>query len=171
MHRSSFLAMEKFKNKYLEINKSLRILDIGSYDSSDSSFNYSVLFNNDSWEYVGMDIRDGPNVNLVVSDVYNWAEIDNQSFDVIISGQVFEHIEFFWLTIEEINRVLKFGGLCCIIVPSSGPVHKNPLDCYRFTEDGVKNIAQYVGFDVLESYTNTSEQSQPWFDSVLIAKK
>ena len=50
MHRSSFLAMEKFKNKYLEINKSLRILDIGSYDSSDSSFNYSVLFNNDSWE-------------------------------------------------------------------------------------------------------------------------
>ena len=66
MHRSSFLAMEKFKNKYLEINKSLRILDIGSYDSSDSSFNYSVLFNNDSWEYVGMDIRDGPHVNLVV---------------------------------------------------------------------------------------------------------
>ena len=171
MHRSSFFTMERFCEDYLKHYKNLRILDIGSYDSSESSFNYSQFFRNDGWEYIGMDIKEGPNVDLVVSDMYNWSEIENESFDVVISGQAFEHMEFFWITIKEIYRILKPRGYCCIIVPSSGPVHKNPVDCYRFTDDGVRKIGEYANFKILESYTNHDDQSKPWYDSVLIAKK
>jgi hypothetical protein len=33
----------------------------------------------------------------------------------VVSGQAFEHIEFIWLTILEIARVLKTNGLAVII--------------------------------------------------------
>lgn len=37
---------------------------------------------------------DGPNVDLVPKDIYYWEEITDESFDLVISGQVFEHIEY-----------------------------------------------------------------------------
>ena len=163
--------MELFKNKYLDNKKQLKILDIGSYDSSDTSYNYGRFLKEDNWEYVGMDIQKGPNVDLVVSDIYNWIEIEDNSFDVVVSGQAFEHMEFFWKAIKEIERILKPGGLCCIIAPSSGPVHKNPYDCFRFKEGGMRSIANYAGLNVLECYINDDEISNPWYDGVLIAKK
>lgn len=168
MHQSSFLAMEKFKNNYLDKNSNLDILDIGSFDSNEEPFNYGLLFNENNWNYCGMDIREGPNVDLVVSDIYNWVEIADDSYDVVISGQAFEHMEFFWKAIIEIERILKSGGFCCIIVPSTGPVHRNPFDCYRFTADGMHAIGKYAGLDVLEYYT---QDSSVWNDSILIAKK
>ena len=168
MHQSSFLAMEKFKNQYLDIKATLDILDIGSFDSNQEQFNYSILFNEKNWNYCGMDIKEGPNVDLVVSDIYNWVEINDESYDVVVSGQAFEHMEFFWKAIVEIKRILKPGGFCCIIAPSTGPVHRNPFDCYRFTADGMKAMGKYAGLEVLESYTQTSPV---WNDSVLICKK
>ena len=171
MHRSSFFSMQKFKTNYLKNLENLKILDIGSYDSSGTSFNYRSIFDEKSWEYVGMDLKEGPNVDLTVLDLYNWEEIQSGSFDVVISGQAFEHMEFFWKAIEEITRILKNGGYCCIIAPSSGPVHKNPVDCFRFTSEGMAEIGRYAGLEILETYTNTTEESNPWFDSIIKTKK
>ena len=168
MHQSSFLAMEKFKNQYLDKNYTLDILDIGSYDSNEKPFNYGLLFNEKNWNYSGMDIREGPNVDVVVSDIYDWVEINDESYDVVISGQAFEHMEFFWKAIVEIERILKPGGFCCIIAPSTGPVHRNPFDCFRFTAEGMRAIGKYAGLEVLEFYTN---DAPIWNDSVLICKK
>lgn len=168
MHQSSFLAMEKFKNQYLNKNSVLDILDIGSFDSNEKPFNYGLLFNEENWNYSGMDIREGPNVDLVVSDIYNWIEITDESYDVVVSGQAFEHMEFFWKAILEIERILKPGGFCCIIAPSTGPVHRNPFDCFRFTAEGMKAMGKYAGLDVVDYYTQTSPL---WNDSVLIGKK
>ena len=158
MHKSSFQSMEKFKNNYLNPEDSLNILDIGSYDASDTSYNYGRFLREDNWKYRGMDI-------------YNWIEIEDSSFDVVISGQAFEHMEFFWKAIKEIERILKPGGLCCIIAPSAGPVHKNPYDCFRFTDNGMKQVANYVGLQTLECYVNDDEIAYPWYDCVLIARK
>ena len=116
----------------------------------------------------GMDIREGPNVDVVVSDIYSWVEISDESYDVVVSGQAFEHMEFFWKAIIEIERILKPGGFCCIVVPSTGPVHRNPFDCYRFTSEGMEAIGKYAGMEILESYTQTAPV---WNDSVLICKK
>lgn len=168
MHQSSFSAMERFKEQYLDKNSILDILDVGSFDANSDPFNYGFLFNEKNWNYTGMDIKEGPNVDLVVSDIYNWFGIKDETYDVVISGQAFEHMEFFWKTIVEIERILKPQGLCCIIAPSTGPVHRNPYDCFRFTDDGMKAIGKYAGLEVLESYTQTSPI---WNDSVLICRK
>lgn len=168
MHESSFLEMKQFKDKYLDKNMELNILDIGSYDSNIKPFNYGLLFNENNWHYNGMDIRNGPNVDIVVSNIYDWIEIDNNSFDVVISGQAFEHMEFFWKAILEIERILKPEGLCCIIAPSTGPIHRNPYDCFRFTSEGMSAMGNYAGLIVLDNYTINSPL---WNDSVLICKK
>lgn len=170
MHKSSYSKMEYFKNNYLNVDDELKILDIGSFDKN-GNFNYGLIMDEDKWTYHGLDLYEGNNVDIVIEDPYNWKEIDNSVYDLVISGQAFEHIEYFWITMGEINRVLKPGGLCCIIAPSGGPVHKNPYDCYRFRDDGMKSLAEYVNFEVLEFGTNEDKNSHPWYDSYLIAKK
>lgn len=169
MHKSSYLKMEYFKDTYLKGEEPIKILDIGSFDKN--NYNYSMIMNEREWVYQGLDIKEGPNVDIVVSNPYNWVEIEDSTYDVIISGQTFEHIEFFWLTMEQIKRVLKPGGLCCIIASSSGPDHKHPYDCYRFTKTGMENLAKCVNFKIIESGTNFDELSDPWNESYLIAKK
>ena len=94
--------------------------------------------------------------------------LQDEIFDVVISGQTFEHIEFFWLTMQEIKRILKQTGLCCIIAPSSGPEHKFPIDCWRFFPDGMKAIAKYAKLSIIEVYSVIEDL---WNDTILICKK
>jgi SAM-dependent methyltransferase len=53
------------------------------------------------------------------------------SVDVVVSGQTFEHIPFFWVSILELARILRPGGYLFITVPSRGHVHE-VRDCWRF---------------------------------------
>lgn len=168
MHYSSYQRMRYFYETYLNPNDKLKILDIGSFDRK-GDYNYGNLITTKNWTYHGLDLKKGNNVDIVVENPYDWAEIEDETYDVVISGQAFEHIEFFWLTLEQIDRVLKPGGMVCIIVPSTGPVHRNPYDCYRFGEDAMKAMAKYINLRILETGTNT--EKEPWFDSHLIAKK
>ena len=118
MHKTTYNKMNWFKNTYLNPDEPMKILDVGSLDTTHTNFNYRSIFENPKWDYNGLDFENGKNVDILVNDIYNWIEISNNSYDVIISGQLFEHLGFFWLTMDEIARVLKPGGLCCIIAPS-----------------------------------------------------
>lgn len=172
MHKSSYEKMLWFKSTYLDSDISLDILDIGSLDCSNNNYNYKSIFNEQKWTYDGLDFLDGNNVDILVKDIYNFPEVKDNSYDVVVSGQFFEHLGFFWLTMGEIDRILKPGGFCCIIVPSSGPKHgsKN-MDFYRFYEDGMRSLANYVNFDIVHISVDTSDDSKPWCDACLIAKK
>ena len=175
MHLSSMQNMIAFRDNYLSGQKGhpLLIMDIGSQSFCGS---YRKIFTSKQWTYVGVDVAVGKNVDVVLKDPYKWHEIKTDSVDVIISGQAFEHIKFFWLTMEEIARVLKPGGLCCIIAPSGGPEHRYPVDCWRFFPDGLRALAHYVGLDVLEARRPVKTRkldsaSMEWADTVLIARK
>ena len=176
MHQSSYDKMAAFCSDYLGARQgeSLTIVDLGSHDINGS---YRPLFAQPPWRYLGLDLGPGENVDVVLRDPYSWRELASQSTDVVISGQALEHIEFFWETMREIARVLKPGGLCCIIAPSSGPEHRFPLDCWRFLPDGLGALARYAGLDVLEARTQWEDlpqydlESNKWHDSVLVARK
>lgn len=170
MHKSSYKKMQYFKKTYLNPQQELKILDIGSFDKT-GDYNYGLILNEKKWTYHGLDMRKGNNIDIVVEDPYHWDEIEDESYDIIVSGQAFEHIEFFWLTLEEVKRVLKPGGLFILIVPSTGPVHRNPYDCYRFNADAMQAMAKYINFEVLEFGTNFDKISDPWYDSFLVSKK
>jgi len=181
MHQSSFDKMTAFRRKYLSGRESeqLTILDLGSQEiiTPGSSGTYRSLFSQTNWRYIGVDMAAGLNVDVVLRDPYDWKEIEPESADVVITGQTFEHTEFFWETARQIARTLKPGGLCCIIVPSSGPEHRFPVDCWRMYPDGLRAVARYAGLEVLAAETQWDDlpqydnESNKWHDSTLIARK
>lgn len=173
MHKSSYIKMNNFVDKYLsdKINEELVIFDLGSQDVNGI---YKDIFKNSLWKYIGCDISAGKNVDIVLSDPYDWKEVESNSMDVVISGQAFEHIEYFWNTMMELVRVLKVDGMGCIIVPGIWPEHRYPLDCWRFYPDGLSTIAKFAGVKVIEVYTTWIDPYQKAaneVDSVLIFKK
>ena len=171
MHKNSHEKMEWFKNNYLNTSKKLDILDVGSLDGN-GNYNYSDIFNETNWTYTGLDFQAGNNVDIVVTDIYNWFEVEDNTYDVVISGQIFEHLEFFWLTMSQIERVLKPGGYLCIIVPSAGPRHGGDMpNCYIYHEDGLKAMAQYVNLEVMHVSIDKREEAAPWQDACLVAHK
>jgi len=175
MHQSSIEKMTAFRDRYLsaEKNKPLRILDLGSQDVNGS---YRSLFSESNWNYVGLDMSAGKNVDIVLRTPYVWNEVASESADVLISGQAFEHIQYFWITMLEVARVLKPGGICCILAPSSGPEHRYPLDCWRFYPDGMVSLAHFAQMEVIEAVTQWQDLgyvdgSDSWHDSMLICRK
>lgn len=171
MHKNSYSKMKWFKDNFLNKQQELKILDVGSLDII-GNYNYKQIFNESNWSYTGLDIKAGNNVDLVITDIYNWFEIEDNSYDVIISGQFFEHLEYFWLTLSQIERVLKPEGYLCIIVPSTGHRHgEEMLNCYRFHEDGLRAMAKYVNLDIVHVSVDYRPEAKPWLDGCLIARK
>lgn len=176
MHRTSLENMARFRETWLARREKepLEILDLGSMDVNGS---YREIFDRPPWIYRGLDVAPGKNVDIVLKNTYHWREIGSESVDVLISGQAFEHIAFFWITILEIARILKPGGICCIIAPSSGPEHRYPADCWRFFPDGMDALAWFARLKVL-SVDNSTAGAAPadakkdmWKDTVLVCRK
>lgn len=170
MHPTSLNKMKAFVEEYLNEYKEqeLKILDIGSQAIAGNP-SYRVFFNNPNWIYLGLDLEKGENVDIVVKDPYRWDEVEDCSVDVVISGQAFEHIEFPWLTIKEIFRILKDKGIACIIAPSSGWEHRYPVDCWRIFPDGMKALAKWGGFRPVEVFTDWG--LDPWRDTFAVFQK
>ena len=164
MHIESFQEMAHLVRTYLKPEQPLRVLDVGSYDINGT---YRPLFDHPGWRYEGADIDPGPNVDFVLDDPYRWSLADN-SYDLVISGQAFEHIQFFWLTWMEMVRVVKPGGLIFLLAPSTGPEHRHPVDCWRFYRDGIHALGQYAGVRVVEA---TTRWGTPWGDTIGVFRK
>ena len=169
-------GFEKFRAfRDLYVPDGSRILEVGSW--SPGSFGAARhVFPASRFDYTGIDIVPGNNVDLVVSDPYKWDELDTESFDTVICISVFEHNPYFWLTTAEMARVLRVGGYACILVPSSGGVHRYPLDCWRFYPDATAALAGYTGLEPIESYNERPRFrkvtfTQRWRDHMSILRK
>jgi len=176
MHQSSYNIMMQFRNlvtRHFEKEK-ISILDVGSYGVNGT---YKEIFSDEKmFCYTGLDLKPGPNVDYVPHDPYDWPELENESYDVVISGQAFEHIEYPWLVIRELAAKLRKNGLACIVAPSRGPEHKYPVDCWRYYPDGFYALAKWAGLEILEAKTNWgasgfSDGSDQWGDTFCILYK
>jgi len=166
MHIFSHSLMADFVKRYLNPSSRYKIIDIGSADTNGS---YADIFSsNRNWSYRGCDIIKERNVDIVLSDPYDWSVIPSGSFDVVISGQTFGHMAYPWLAAAEVERILKEGGLLCIIDPSKANYSENPDDYYRFTNKGLEAIISSAGLHVIESKTHSTST---WCDSIVIGRK
>jgi SAM-dependent methyltransferase len=177
MHDSSMLRMKWFKENFCSNdNKTKVVLDVGSY-CVEGHQSYRDFFNGDLFKYIGLDMAEGPNVTIRVKTPYQWNEVSDNFCDILISGQAFEHIEFPWITIREIARVVKPNGLICIIAPNGLGLHRYPVDCWRYYSDGMIALAKWAGLEILHVSTNLAPQGSSvewyghWQDCMLIARK
>lgn len=166
MHKSSYQHMQRLVSTYLRPEQALHAVDIGSYDVNGS---YRTLFGQPKWRYTGVDLEAGPGVDVVLDSPYR-LPFASGSIDVIVSGQAFEHVEHFWMSWLEMQRVLRAGGLIFLIAPSRGPEHRYPQDCWRFYPDGYRALAKMGDFELLEVSTDWEPHedigSAPWGDTV-----
>lgn len=132
MHKTQFETIDSLIQAYIPQDKGT-VYDIGSYDVN-GTHKPSVVQR--GFSYVGVDVVEGPNVDLVV-DPYHWPMPDD-SCDHVISGSCLEHVEAPWLWVKELERCLKPGGTCIVLLPFIFPEHKFPVDYYRILPDGLR---------------------------------
>ncbi|MBY0611487.1 MAG: class I SAM-dependent methyltransferase [Beijerinckiaceae bacterium] len=176
MHMSSSEKMQVLRQAYLSAfeNQPLSILDVGSAVIDTQPNGNKLALANPRWSYTGLDIEPGNNVDIAVERPYDWREIPSAGYDVVLCSQVFEHTEFFWITITEIARVLKPHGLLFLIAPSAGVTHRYPYDCWRFYEDGFPALAKWANLALLESNIQRRpvyKRGNQWRDATMVAQR
>lgn len=135
MHESAVRDAIKFAEIYLRRDDTLKIGDVGACDVNG---NVRHVFSGPNWEYVGMDVTEGPNVDHVLK--YDWLNVDVCSFDVIVSISTLEHVPKPWQWIRKLASRVKRGGLIYINAPNTWPFHEHPVDCWRVWPVGMKAL-------------------------------
>jgi 2-polyprenyl-3-methyl-5-hydroxy-6-metoxy-1,4-benzoquinol methylase len=128
MHNNSLRLMAFFRDSFMQGMKDATVLDIGARVGKKRQKPYRVLFSD--YKYTGMDIKSGSNVDIV-----GYENIKDK-YDVVISGQVLEHVEKPWEWIKQVASYSK--KYVCIIVPHTWEEHRYPIDCWRVLPDGMR---------------------------------
>ena len=111
MHTSSMENMDMLLNKYITteyLKERLNpiLVDFGSAVAEGQKDTYKNINIVSKFNYKGIDVFPGDNVDIVMKNPYV-IPLENNYADVVISGQAFEHIEFFWVSFLELVRIVK----------------------------------------------------------------
>ena len=106
-------------------------------------------------------------MDIVLTDPYH-VPLPDASVDVVLSGQMLEHCEFFWLAFQEMVRLMKPEGFIFLIAPSAGPIHRYPVDCYRFYPDAYHALAKLAGCHLQAVWR---DERGPWQDLVGVFRR
>lgn len=170
MHPSALQNAELFFQTYLPQGEGKVLMEIGSQDVNGSIRQVAPI----DAKYIGVDFVAGKGVDIILDDPYK-LPFEDESVDVCISSSVFEHSEMFWLLFLEILRTLKPNGLFYLNVPSNGPFHRYPVDCWRFYPDGGKALVTWAKRNelspcMLESFIS-DQNGEVWNDFVAVYLK
>jgi SAM-dependent methyltransferase len=94
--------------------------------------------------------------HIISKQLYTYP-IKADNYDLIIAGQVIEHVADIWKWMEELKRILKPGGTIIIVCPVSWPYHEAPIDCWRIYPAGFEALAEKVGLRLLHSKYHSYE--------------
>lgn len=74
------------------------------------------------------------------------SEALDREFDLIIADQVFEHLPWPMRAGRNVHKMLRPGGYFIIATPFLVRVHDVPIDCSRWTKQGLSYLLQECGF-------------------------
>lgn len=142
MHDNSKLMFEEYARPYFR--SGMRVLEIGP-EAVPST--YQKIIADPSIVWHTLDLRDEPLLTYHSSSEYEFP-VDSASYDIVLSGQVLEHVRRIWVWMRELARVCKKGGLVITINPVSWPYHEAPVDCWRVFPDGMRALYEDASLEV-----------------------
>lgn len=184
MHPAALDQMALSIKTYLRTDRPYRVMDLGSRVSERQELSHRALLSGYDVDYVGVDVKPGRNVDIVLAKPYR-IDLKSRSVDVVLSGQVFEHIAFPWVTMLEIARVLRPRGWAFITAPSRGHVH-DTYDAWRYYPDSWRALAAFSRLTLKEAhadfppvrrgtdrhhYRAIDQDGHYWGDSVAVFRK
>lgn len=114
------------------------VIEIGSRQAinQEEMADLRSLFPNS--KYVGVDMIKGPGVDLI--QIGESLPFGNNSQELVLCLETFEHCDTPWKVAEEIKRVVKKTGLVIVSSQQNFPIHLHPSDYFRFTPMGLKSF-------------------------------
>jgi SAM-dependent methyltransferase len=144
MHANAFNLASAFVQNHLSGCLQGTVIDVGSRRARRHHQTMRQLF--DGWQYIGIDIRAGTNVDLIVTD-RTWPDHLTACADVVISANCLEHVTNLRRIAINIKKAMKPGSLACMIAPCVGRRHCE-IDCWRILPDGMRWM--FGGLEILE---------------------
>ena len=151
MHTNSKLLFRKHALPHFA--PGMRVLEIGP-DAAPSGYRQLVTAPVAAWDTADFP-RDFP-TTYTLADEYRFP-IESDAYDLVLSGQVIEHVRKVWVWVKEVARVCKPGGLVVTINPVSWPYHEAPIDCWRIYPEGMRALYDEAGLEVLSSVCESLE--------------
>ncbi|OGS01195.1 MAG: hypothetical protein A2V88_08930 [Elusimicrobia bacterium RBG_16_66_12] len=145
------------------------VLEVGAYNENGTA---RSLFPQEG--YLGIDIRPGPGVDLVLDILDGDGRLSG--YNTVYACETLEHVLEPWRALEVMFAALRPGGLCLISLCFAFPIHAAPLDFWRVTPYGLHYLFHRAGFAEIEVETSgtnmpanrpTGEQSWQWPDAIL----
>jgi len=126
------------------------VLEVGSFDVCG---NPRHLFSDLKRfpEYTGVDQNVGPNVDEVMNS--HDLLFENATFGVVVSCDMIEHDTAFWISVQEMARVLASEGHMILTTRSwkgCAPHGEGYGDYWRFLDDGLRQLMDTNGLVPLE---------------------
>lgn len=99
--------------------------------------------------YIGADLPGNPLASLEIRPGQP-LDLETGSVDLVLSSQVLEHVTDPAAYLRECRRVLRPGGRLVLSTHGIMPLHRDPVDYWRWTCDGLRHAIAAAGFDVDE---------------------
>jgi SAM-dependent methyltransferase len=130
-----------------------RALEIGGYANKNSLLIAPELDGAERYCLNLVPMRTKLPITMVVGSSNDMHMFESEQFDLVVSNATFEHDKYFWLSLAEIRRVTRPGGMVIIGVPGytknakrvgaratiTFAVHYR-FDYYRFSEQAVGDV-------------------------------
>jgi len=116
-----------------------RVVELGSYDVNSSLRPFIETLK--PAEYMGVDIEKGPSVDIVCKAENVLERLGEESFDVVISTELLEHVRDWRKVISNMKNICRPNGLVLITTRSQGfPYHAYPYDFWRYEFSDMQHI-------------------------------
>ncbi len=156
MHQNSKLMFDRHALPHFAA--AARVLEIGP-DGVPSTYETAVRGAANApaaWHTVDLATR--PGTTYAARSEYEFP-IDAGAYDVVVSGQVLEHVRKPWRWFPELARVCRAGGVVITISPISWPYHEAPVDCWRIYPEGLRALHEEAGLEVVHTSWGTLERA------------
>ena len=126
-----------------------RVIEVGSYNVNGSLRN--IIEEMSPAEYIGVDITEGPGVDIICNADDLVKKFGENSFDIVISTEMMEHIRNWREVISNLKKLCKPNGIILITTRSYGfEYHGWPYDFWRYEVEDMKEIFSDCNIQSLE---------------------